>query len=158
MGKPRIPSPNTCKLIGERWFSNGEFRNTTKEWEAAGKLPGAKPLDMLLPKPREVSYPEPHELGREIAWNLPPWEVQWDREVTLSELPGKAKAPPSLRSRVHEGNVQAREAIPTEGAQAIRFESYAAHFAMSPEAQAMVQRRVREDFERNAKKQREIEA
>ena len=38
------------------------------------------------------------------------------------------------------------------------FDSYAAHFALSPEAQAEVARRGREDVERNAAKQAEIEA
>ena len=38
------------------------------------------------------------------------------------------------------------------------FESYAAHFALGPEAQSEVARRIREDLERNAAKQGEIEA
>ena len=149
MGKPRIPSPKTCKTIGDRWFAKGEFRPATEEWEAAGKLPGVKPLDTWVPKPREFYYPEA---------NLPPWEVQYDRKAPPSERRGKAKVPPSPQTRVREGEVQTREAAPEKGAQAISFESYAAHFAMSPEAQAMVERRVREDVERNAKRQREIEA
>ena len=49
---------------------------------------------MLVPKPREFYYPE---LGCEGDWNLPPWEVQWDRGVPLPELPGKAKAPLALK-------------------------------------------------------------
>ena len=38
------------------------------------------------------------------------------------------------------------------------FDSYAAHFALGPEAQAEVARRVREDVERNAAKQAAAEA
>ena len=81
-----------------------------------------------------------------------------DRGVALPKLPGKAKAPSSPHTRLREGQVQQREDEIDDGAQAISFESYAAHFAMSPEAQAIVDRRGREDLERNAMRQREIEA
>ena len=120
MGKPRIPSPKTCKIIGDRWFAVGKYRPANKEWEAAGKLPGAKPVDAPaeydcygrpIPKPREWYFPKPHGLGREIDWNLPPWEVQWDRGVPLPELPGKAKAPPSHQTRVRDGDVHQQEEV-----------------------------------------------
>ena len=42
--------------------------------------------------------------------------------------------------------------------QAMDFESYAAHFALGPEAQAEIARRVREDVEGNAAKQAAAEA
>ena len=45
-----------------------------------------------------------------------------------------------------------------EEGQAMDFDSYAAFFALSPEGQALVARRVREDAERNAAKQAEAEA
>ena len=75
---------------------------------------------------------------------------------STSEHHGKAKAPPSPQTRVREGVIHQREEVVDE-AQAIRFQSYAAHFAMCPEAQAIVERRVREDVERNAMRQREIQ-
>ena len=115
MGKPGIPSPKTWKVIGDRWFVQGEYRPPTKEWEAAGKLPGAKSVDApieydrygrQIPKPREWYFPDPSGLGREICRNFGPWEVQWYRGVPLAELPGNAKAPPSPQTRLRDGQVQ----------------------------------------------------
>ena len=74
-----------------------------------------------MPKPREWYFPEPIALGREIGWNLGPWEVQWNRGITLPEFPGKAKAPPSPQTRLREGQVQQQEEEIDEGAQAISF-------------------------------------
>ena len=75
-----------------------------------------------------------------------------------SDLPGKeAKAPPSPRSRLREGQVQPRM-VSTEATQVVDFDTYAAFFALTPEKQADVARRVREDAERNAAKQVEAEA
>ena len=53
--------------------------------------------------------------------------------------------------------MQTREVI-DEGPQHIDFESYAAHFALTPKTQAIVARRIQEDVEGNAARQREIEA
>ena len=69
----------------------------------------------------------------------------------------EAKAPPSPRSRVREGQVQQRME-PHWDTQLLDFDSYAAHFALSHEGQAEVARRVREDLDRNAARKREIEA
>ena len=110
-----------------------------------------------MPRPREWYYPKPHKLGREIRWNLGPWEVQDDRGVPLRQVPGKeAKVHPSPRTRLCEGHVQPREAT-GEGAQAMDFESYGAFFDLSPEGQAEGARRVRQDEERNVAKQAEAE-
>ena len=75
----------------------------------------------------------------------------------MRPLPGKeAKTPPSPRSRLWEGNVQLR--VVSEVTQVMDFETNAAFFALSPEKQAEVARRVREDAERSAAKQAEVEA
>ena len=117
MDKPRIPSPRTCKIIGDRWFVEREYRPATKEWEAAGKLPGAKSVDAPIeydcygrpiPKPGKWYFPAPSGSGREIAWNLGPWEVHLDRGVALLELTGKAKATSSPQTRLREGQLQQR--------------------------------------------------
>ena len=81
----------------------------------------------------------------------------YNRNVPLRPLPSyKAKAAPSPKSRVREGQVQSRME-PDWDTQAIAFESDAANFALGPEAIAEVTRRVG-DVERNAAKQSEIEA
>ena len=115
---PRIPSPRTANIIGQRWKAKNEYRPATREWEEAGLLPGAKSVNGApefdwygrpIPRPREWYYPKPHNLGREIGWNLGPWEVQYDRGIPLRQLPSKEpKAPPSPRSRVREGQVKQR--------------------------------------------------
>ena len=87
-----------------------------------------------------------------------PWEFKQDRGVPLRSLPSnEAKAAPSPKSRVREGQVEPR----TESdwnTQVMDFDSYAAHFALGLDAQAEVARRVREDTARNAAKQAEIDA
>ena len=69
----------------------------------------------------------------------------------------EAKASPLPRTRLLEGQVQARDGR-YEGAQAMDFESYAAFFAVSPAGPAEVARREGEDAERNVAKQEEAEA
>ena len=80
--KPRIPSPKTTNIIGQRWKAK-EYRLATKEVVHAGLLPGAKSVNSAteidsfgrpLPKLWEWYYPEPHRLGRQIGWNPGPWE------------------------------------------------------------------------------------
>ena len=95
-------------------------------------------------------------MGREIGGNLGPWDVQYDGIVHL--LSKESKAPTSPQTPLREGEVKPGEEVIDEGPQAISFQCYAAHFSMSPEAQAIVERLVREDIERNATRQREIEA
>ena len=103
-------------------------------------------------------YPEVEKVGREITWRLGPWEVQYDRGLPLRPLPSKkAKAPLSPRSQVREGGVT-RRMEQDVASQAMDFASYAAHFALGPEAQAEVARRVRDDVQRNAAKQAAREA
>ena len=81
-----------------------------------------------------------------------PWEVQNDRVEHINPLTSKeAKAPPSDRSRLREGHVHMRKELDSDS-QAMDFDSFAAHFALSPEARAQVARRVREDVEWNAAK------
>ena len=78
-------------------------------------------------------------------WRLERWEIQYDRCVPLPPFPcKKAKAPPSPNRRVREGQVTQRMEQDWDS-QAMDFDSYAADFALSPEAQAEVARRVRED-------------
>ena len=102
--------------------------------------------------------PETHKLGREITWKLGQREVQYDRGVPLRPLPGnQAKAPLSPRSQVRERHVTQRMEHDWVS-QAMDLDCYAAHFALGPEAQAEVARRVREDVERNAAKQAAAEA
>ena len=130
-------------------------------------LPGARPLDSPqdldcygrpIPRPLELYYPESHKLVREITWKLGPWEVQWDRGEPLRPLPSKAvKGPPSPSSRVRARQLTQRMEQEWDS-QAMDFESYAAHFALGPEAQAKVARSVREDVEWNAAKQAAAEA
>ena len=67
-----------------------------------------------------------------------------------------AKAPPSPRRRLREGQLEPRMLYAKE-ALMLDFESYAAFFALSPETQAEVDRRMREDVERIAAKQAEAE-
>ena len=45
MDPPRIPSPRMAHIIGQRWKALKEYRPATREWEEAGLLPGAKPVD-----------------------------------------------------------------------------------------------------------------
>ena len=107
---PRIASPRTSNVIGQRWKTKKGYLPATRDWEEAEMLPGAKPVDSpqefdcygrQVPRPREFYYPSPHHLGREICWNLGPWEVQEDRGEPLRPLPGKeAKAQPRPSSRV----------------------------------------------------------
>ena len=42
---PRIPSPWTSNIIGQRLKAQKENRPVTREWEEAGMLPGARRLD-----------------------------------------------------------------------------------------------------------------
>ena len=111
-----------------------------------------------IPRPRELYYSNPHKLGIEISSKLGPWEVQWDRGVPLRQLSGKeAKAKPSPNSRVRARQVTQRMEQELD-IQVIDLESYAKHFALGPEAQAEVARRLREDGEQNAAKQAAAEA
>ena len=110
-------------------------------------LPGANPVKLapeynyfgsLVPRPRECYYPETRTVGLELRWHHKPWEVQHDRNVPLRPLQSKeAKAPPSPTSRVRDGPVQPRTEENNE-MQVMDFESYAAHFAVTPERQAEV--------------------
>ena len=84
-----------------------------------------------------------------------PWEVQYNRGVPLCQLASdKAKAPPSPKSRVREGEVQQRME-PDWDAYVMDFDSYPAQFALTSEAQSDVALRLREDTERNAPSGRE---
>ena len=159
---PRIPSPRTANIIGERWKAKKEYRPASKEWEEAGLLPAAKPGNRAtefdcdgkpFSRPRDWYCPKPHNLGLDILWNLGALEVPYARRVVLRPFPTKkTKASPWQRTRLREGQVELREAT-EEGAQAMDFESYAGHFALGPKAQAEVARRRREDVERNSAKQ-----
>ena len=143
------------------------FSQATQEWEDAGLLSGAKPIGSapeynsygsIVPRPLEWFYTESTTVGLALSWKDGPWEVQYNRNVPLGPLSGKdAKASPSRRSRLREGQVQPRVATAEEG-QAKDFDNYAAFFPLSPEGQAEVSRRVREDAERNVDKQEEAEA
>ena len=94
----------------------------------------------------------------EIRWNFVPSEVQYYRGVPLRPLSSKeAKAPRRRRIRMREGEVQPQKEAYWD-AYVMDFESYAAHFALSPECQAEVAHRAREDAERNADKQAAVEA
>ena len=64
----------------------------------------------------------------------------------------KAKSPRSPRSRIRETQMQLRTESEKETG-VIEFDSYAAFFAMTPESQVEVARRVREAAERNVGKQ-----
>ena len=132
MDPPRIQSPSTGNITRQRWKAKMEYRRATREWQEAGLLPRAKAVDAApefdcygrpIPRPREWYYPTPHNLARELGWNLVPREVQYDRGVLLRQLPSnKAKAPPSPRSRVREGQVQQRTE-PDWDSQAMDFDS-----------------------------------
>ena len=43
---PRMPSPPTANIIGQRWKTEKEYRPTTPNWKEAGLLPGARPVDI----------------------------------------------------------------------------------------------------------------
>ena len=93
-----------------------------------------------------------------MGLNAGPSEVQYDLGVPLPPLRGtQAKAPPSPRSRLRNGNVQPRT-VSVDETDVMDFDTYAAFFALSTEKQAEVARRVREDAEGNAGKQAEAEA
>ena len=110
-----------------------------------------------MARPREGYYPETITLGRAFRWHDKPLVIQHDRNVPLRPLPSnKAKAPPIPKSRVCECQVQPRTESDWES-QVMDFDSYSAHFALGPEAQAEVGRRVREDTARNAAEQAQIE-
>ena len=93
-----------------------------------------------------------------MRWDDKTWEIQHDRGVPIRRLPTKeAKAASSPKSRGREGQVQPRTEANNE-MQTMDFDSYAAHFALTPERQAEVDRRMREDLEQIAAKEAEIEA
>ena len=111
-----------------------------------------------MARPREFFYPEISTVGREIRCQDGPWEVQYDRILPQRTLHGKqAKASPSPKSPGREGQVQPRAVIP-EAKQIKDLDSYAPFFALTPERQAEVDRRMSEDVERIAAKQAEVEA
>ena len=84
--------------------------------------------------------------------------MQYARGVPVRQLHIKKVNPsPSPRRHVREGQVQPRTE-PNWDSQAMDLGPYASHFALSPEAQAEVARRVRDDVERNAAKQAAIDA
>ena len=106
----------------------------------------------------EWYYPKPHKLAREIPWNLGPREVQYNGGVPLRPLPRKnAKAPPWPRTRLREGHGKPRMESEKE-TRVMDLHSYSAFFARTPDWQAQVDRRMREDLERIAAKETEIEA
>ena len=111
-----------------------------------------------MPRPRQGFYPEVSTVGRALRWQDGCLEIQQYRNVLIRPLPRKeSKAPRSPRSRLREGQLQPRVGI-EEGAQVMDFDSYAAFFALSPEGEAELTRREREDAERNAANQAEAEA
>ena len=130
-------------------------------------LPGAEPHDAspefnyygsVVARVREWSYPELSTIERALRWHDRIWEIQYDRNVPLRALPGnEAKAPPSPRTLLREGQVQPRTESDQE-TRVMEFDSYAAHFALTPERQAERDRRMRHDLERSASKEAEIEA
>ena len=74
------------------------------------------------------------------------------RRTPTPTLSKEAKAPPSPHGRVRARQVTQRMEQELD-IQVIDLESYAKHFALGPEAQAEVARRLREDVEPNAAKQ-----
>ena len=68
----------------------------------------------------------------------------------------KGESPPSPNSRIREGQVQPRTESDKEKG-VTDFDSDAAHFALTPETQEEVDRRMGEDLERIAAKEAEIE-
>ena len=97
-------------------------------------------------------------VGRALTWQDRPWEIQRNRNVAVRRLSGReAKAFTSRRSRLREAKIEQRVATAEEG-QAMDFDRYAAFFPLSPEGQAEVTRRVREDAKRNVDKHEDAEA
>ena len=166
MGQTSHPFSKYAKEIERRSRICDEIRPATREWEEAGMVPVAKPIDSapeynvhagLVPRPRERYYPETSKIGRVLRWHEKPWEIQYDRGVPHQHLSVKeAKAPPSPKCRLREGEVQQRTE-PDWDAYVLDIDHYAAHFAFSPEGQAEVARRFREDTERHAAMQAAIE-
>ena len=111
-----------------------------------------------MPRACEWFYPETTSVGRALHSQDGTWEVHNDHGVPLRPLPAmEANAAPSCRTRLREGQVEQSVAV-EEGIQVMNFESYAAFCALSPERQAEVARRVREEAESNAAQQAEEEA
>ena len=100
-----MPSPSPSKISMQQCKVSEEVRPPKKEFEDAGSQPSAKSINSAIGIDRcgrpiaklwEWWYPEPHRLGRQIGWNLGPWEEQHNRSVALRRLPSKeAKAGPT---------------------------------------------------------------
>ena len=98
MDQPRISSQRTANSIGQRWLTEKGYRPATRDWQEAGLLPRARPVDTAtefdcyvgpVPRPRVFYYPSPHNLAREFSWNFGAWEVHHARGVPLRPLPSK---------------------------------------------------------------------
>ena len=162
-----MPSPRPAKINEQQWKVSEEVRPATNQWEDAGLLLCAKSVNSAsendrrgrpIPKLWEWYYPEPRRLGRRIGGNFGPGEEQHNRSVPLRRFPSiEAKAPPSPKSRIREGQVQPRTEshiqIPAKD-----YHSYAAHFALTLEAQEELDRPMRADLERIEENKAEIEA
>ena len=94
-------------MVSERRISPGNQRigvSWKTAWcETGGSTYRIRPLWKAHTEATGMVFPTAAWFVREIDWNLGPLDVQWDRDVSLPELPGKAQAPPRPQTRLGEG-------------------------------------------------------